>query len=351
MMGVVAGGQSYQPGLSDFVFMTKDSATFIAGPPLVEAVIGEKISSEDLGGAEMHASVSGVCHVVAEDEVECINKVRELLAYLPSNNRQKPPRVDTGDDPNRTCERLYEVVPPKPKKPYDMHEIIREIVDNGTFFEIHRDYAKSMIVGLARFNGYTTGIVANNPMHLAGGIDVYAAEKAARFIRFCDSFNIPLVYLVSTPAYIVGSVQERAGMIFRGATLLHATSEATVPKVTVILGWAYAGAYIAMGSRYLSADVVFAWPTAEIGLVAAEGVVNVIYRKEIAAAANPEEERKKREEEFKETFMKVYYPASYQHIDDVIDPKDTRIAIIRAMENLKFKSQKLPWKKHGNMPL
>ena len=351
MSGVVAGGQTYQPGLCDFIFMTKNSAAFIAGPPLVEAVTGEKVSVEELGGAQMHASVSGVCHVLAEDEIDCINKVKELLSYLPSNNRQKPPWVPTGDDPNRTCEALYEIVPPNPKIPYDMHNVIYEIVDNGRFFEIHRDYAKSMIVGFARFNGYSVGIIANNPMYLAGGIDVWAAEKAARFIRFCDAFNIPLVYLVSTPAYIVGSVQERLGMIFRGATLLHATSEATVPKITVIIGWAYAGAYIAMGSRYLNADVVFAWPTAEIGLVAAEGVVNVVYRKEIAAAPNPEEERKKREEEFRETFMKIYYPASYQHVDDVIDPKDTRIMIIRALETLKYKKQKLPWKKHNNMPL
>ena len=351
MNGIVAGGQSYQPGLSDFIFMTKDSSTFIAGPPLVEAMTGEKVSTADLGGAKMHSSESGVCHVVAEDEVDCINKVKELLAFLPLNNKQKPPWQETGDDPNRICDTLYNIVPPNPKTPYDMHDVISEIVDNGFFFEIHKDYAKSMVVGLTRFNGYTTGIIANNPQFLAGGIDVWAAEKAARFIRFCDAFNIPLVYLVSTPAYIIGSVQEKLGMIFRGASLLHATSEATVPRITIILGWAYAGAYIAMNSKYMGADLVYAWPTAEIGLVAAEGVVNVVYRKEIAAAANPEEERKKREEAFKDTFMKIYYPASYQHIDDVIDPKDTRKIIIKSFELLKHKDQKLPWKKHGNMPL
>ena len=351
MIGPVAGGQSYQPGLSDFIFMTRDSVTFIAGPALVESVLGEKISAEELGGTRIHSTVSGVCHVVAEDEMDCLNKVKELMTYLPQNNREKPPRIETGDDPSRTSERLYEIVPPDPKLPFDMHLVIDEIVDNGAFFEIHRNYAPNMIVGFARFNGYSTGIIANNPLYTAGSITTEAAEKAARFIRFCDAFNIPLVYLVNTPAYLVGSQQERQGMIFRGATLLYATSEATVPKVTVEIGWAYAGAYIAMGSRYLGADMVFAWPSAEIGLVAAEGVVNVIAQKEIAKAQNPQEERRKREEEFRKTYMSIYYPASYQHIDDIIDPKETRPMIIKALEALQNKRQELPWKKHGNMPL
>ena len=351
MSGVVAGGQSYQPGLSDFIFMTKDSSAFIAGPPLVEAVTGEKVTSEELGGAQMHSNVSGVCHVVTEDDVDAINGVKNLLSFLPSNYSQKPLRMEGGDDPYRTCESLYDVIPENPKIPYDMHDVITELVDNGEIFEIHRDYAKSMIVGLARFDGYSTGIIANNPKYLAGAIDVCAAEKAARFIRFCDAFNIPLLYLTSTPAYVVGSVQEKLGMIYRGATLLHATSEATVPKVTVITGWAYAGAYIAMGSQYLGSDVVYAWPNAEIGLVASEGVINVIYRKEIAAAKDPKAERKRREEEFRAKYMKIYYPASYQHVDDIIDPKDTRLMIIKALEALQNKDQKLPPKKHGNMPL
>lgn len=351
MMGVVAGGQSYQPGLSDFIFMTKDSAAFIAGPPLVEAVLGEKISSEELGGSKVHSSISGVCHVVARDDNDCIDKVKKLLSYLPQNNKEKPLRVDTKDDPNRTSEKLYSLVPPDPKLPYDMHRIIKEIVDNGEFFEIHKDYSPNMIVGFARFNGESTGIIANNPLFMAGSITCKAAEKASRFIRFCDAFNIPIVYLVSTPAYLIGSQQEQEGMIFRGATLLYATSEATVPKITVIIGWAYAGAYIAMGSRYLGADIVYAWPTAEIGLVAAEGVVNVIFRKEIAGAKNPEEVRKQKEDEFRKTYMNITYPASYLHVDGIIDPKETRPMIIKALTVTRDKKQELPWKKHGTMPL
>lgn len=351
MTGIVAGGQSYQPGLCDFIFMTKDAAAFIAGPPLVEAVIGEKISAEELGGAKMHSTVSGVCHYVAENDLDCIDRIKELLSYLPQNCREKPPRMSSGDDPNRASDKIYEIVPADPKIPHDMHRIITEVVDDGKFFEIHKNYALSMIVGFARFSGYSVGIVANNPMHMAGAITVYAAEKAARFIRFCDAFSVPIVYLTSTPGYLVGSQQERLGMIYRGATLLHATAEATVPKINVITGWAYAGAYVAMGSRYLDADIVYAWPTAEIGLVAAEGVVNVIFRKEISSAADPLAERKKREQEFRDTYMSIYYPASYQHIDDIIDPKETRPMIIKALEALQGKQQELPWKKHGNMPL
>ncbi|MEE9202124.1 MAG: carboxyl transferase domain-containing protein, partial [Dehalococcoidia bacterium] len=224
-------------------------------------------------------------------------------------------------------------------------------VDQGQFFEIHKDYYPNMIVGFARFSGYSVGIVANNPLHLAGSITTKAAEKAARFIRFCDAFNIPLLYLVATPAYLVGSEQEREGMIYRGATLLYATSEATVPRVTINIGWAYAGAFIAMGSKYLKSDVVYAWPTAEIGLVAAAGVVNVVFRKELAQAADPQAERKKLEEEFRSTYMDIMYPASNQHVDDIIDPKDTRWRVVQALKALENKKVDLPWKKHGNMPL
>lgn len=351
MLGTVAGGQSYQPGLCDFIFMTEGSSAFIAGPPLVESVLGEKVTVEELGGTKMHSTISGVCHVVAEDDVDCIEKLKWLLSYLPQNNRQQPPRVDTGDSPNRTSEKLYSIVPDNPKLPYDMHKIIAEIVDNGKFFEIHKDYCHNMIVGFARFNGFSTGIIANNPQFMGGSITCKAAEKAARFIRFCDAFNIPLLYLVNTPAYLVGSHEEKEGMIYRGATLLHATSEATVPKVTVIIGWAYAGAYVAMGSRYLGADIVYAWPSAEVGLVAAEGVVNVIFRKEIANSANPEETRKRREDEFRNTYMNITYPASYLHIDGIIDPKETRPVVIKSLEALQNKKQELPWKKHGTMPL
>ncbi len=351
MLGAVAGGQAYQPGLSDFIFMRKDSAAFIAGPPLVESMIGEKISAEDLGGARIHATTSGVCHYVAQTDEECIDAIRDLLSYLPSNNREKPPFVPNDDPVDRVSEKLYDIAADATSKPYDMHKVIKEIADKGKFLEIHKDFQKNMIVGFARFGGHSAGIVANNPMYMSGAITCEAAEKAARFITFCDAFNVPLIYLVSTPAYMVGSQQERKGMIYRGATLLHATSVATVPKITIEVGWAYAGAYVAMGSKYLGADLVYGWPTAEIGLVAAEGVVNLIFRKEIASAADPAAERKKREEEFRKTYMSIYYPASYQHIDDIIDPKETRSVIIKSLEALKGKKLELPWKKHGNPPL
>lgn len=351
MCGAVAGGQTYSPGLTDFVFMTRDGAAFIAGPPLVESMIGEKISVEELGGTRLHSTVSGVCHVVAQDDRDCIEKIKDLLSYLPANNREKPPRMKAEDPPDRKNDKLYQLVPASATTPYDMHKVIYEVVDGGKFFEVHQDYCRNMIVGLARFDGQPVGIVANNPGFQAGSITCKAAEKAARFIRFCDAFNIPLVYLVATPAYMVGSEQEREGMIYRGATLLYATSEATVPKVTVIIGWAYAGAYIAMGSKYLKSDVLYAWPTAEIGLVAAEGVVNIVFRKEIAQASDAPAERKKREDEFRRTYMDIMYPASYQHVDDIIDPKDTRWRIVQALRALEKKKVDLPWRKHGNMPL
>lgn len=351
MLGVVAGGQTYSPGLTDFIFMTQDGAAFIAGPPLVESVIGEKISVEELGGARMHASVSGVCHVVAKDDRAALDGIKDLLSYMPQNCREKPTRVASNDSPQRTSEKLLEIVGGGARVPYDMHQILQEIVDNGKFFEIHKDFAKSMIVGFARLDGNSVGIIANNPMFMAGAITTKAAEKAARFIRFCDAFNIPVIFVVSTPAYLVGSQQEKEGMIYRGASLLYAVSEATVPKITVIVGKAFAGAYIAMGSKYLGTDVVYAWPSAEIGLVAAEGTVNVIYRKEIAAATNPADERKKREEQFRNTYMSVYYPASFQHIDGIIDPRQTRSVLINTLEALQNKKQDLPWRKHGNMPL
>lgn len=351
LCGVVAGGQTYSPGLTDFVFMTRDGAAFIAGPALVQAMVGEEVSVDDLGGTKLHSTISGVCHVVAEDDKDCIEKIKDLLSYLPSNNREKPPRIKSDDSPDRTNEKLYQIVPASSTTPYDMHRVIYEVVDGGKFFEIHRDYARNMVVGLARFDGQSVGIVANNPSVQAGTITTKAAEKAARFIRFCDAFSIPIVYLVATPAYLIGSEMEREGMIFRGATLLYATSEATVPQITVNIGLAYAGAFIAMGSKYLRSDVVYAWPTAEIGLVAAEGVVNVIFRKEIAQAEDQQAERKRREEEFRSTYMDIMYPASYQHVDDIIDPKDTRRRVVQALKALENKKVDLPWKKHGNMPL
>jgi acetyl-CoA carboxylase carboxyltransferase component len=351
IMGSVAGGQSYSPGLTDFIVMTKKSAMYIAGPAFVETQLGEKSTEEELGGAIMHAHVSGVCHVLTENDEDCLAKIKELLSYLPSSNREKPPFTDTGDDPNRMDEELNTILPDSSKKPYDMHKIINRIVDNGKLFEIHKDWARSMIVGFARLGGYSVGIVASQPMFLAGSIDVWAAEKASRFIRFCDAFNIPIIYLQDTPAYLIGREQESLGMIYRGATLLHATSEATVPQITVLIRKAYAGAYIAMGSKHLGTDQVFAWPSAEVCTVAPETTASVIFRKEIASAEHPEERRQQLLKEFHDKFVNPYHVAELQHIDDVIEPKETRPRVISALRMLKDKKKELPWRKHGNMPL
>ncbi len=353
LLGPVAGGQAYSPGLNDFLFMVRGMAvTFIAGPPLVEAVIGEKIGAEELGGVDVHAQVSGTCHVVCEDEDDAVGKIRRLLSYLPANNRHKPPMQPCDDPPDRASERLYEIVPPDDRSiPYDMHGVIDEIVDQGSFFEIHRDFARNCIVGFARFDGRSVGIYANNPFHMGGAIDVKAAEKMARFVRFCDCFNIPLLALIDSPAYQIGSVQEQLGIIYKGAKLLHAVAEATVPQISIYVGKAYAGAYLAMGSKDFGVDFVFAWPTASIALVGPKGTVNVIFGREIAKAADPEAERRRREEEFERTYMSIYYPASLQHIDDIIDPKETRFRVIRALEALDDKKIDSPWKKHGNIPL
>ena len=351
IMGSVAGGQAYSPGLTDFIFMTKNSYMYIAGPAFVETMVGERVTEEQLGGVAMHAKVSGVCHVVAEDDEDCLVKIRELLGYLPSSNREAPPFVDTGDDPKRRDESLNNVVPEDPKLPYDMHQLINRVVDKGNFFEIHAEWAKSIIVGFARLGGYSVGIVASQPNVGSGTITAWAAEKAARFIRFCDAFNIPIVYFQDTPAYLIGEEQERLGIIFRGATLLHATAEASVPKLTVIIRKAYAGAYIAMGSKFLGADQVFAWPIAEIANVAPETAGSIIFRKEIEAAENPEERRKELLQEYHDRFINPYHAAELQHIDDVIEPRETRPRLISALEMLRNKREERPWRKHGNMPL
>lgn len=355
LLGPVAGGQAYSPGLNDFLIMARNAAvTFIAGPPLVKAVTGEIIDAQSLGGPDVHSTISGTCHLVCEDDKDALDKTRDLLSYLPSSNRSEVPFVDTGDDPERRCEGVYSIIPDERDTAYDMHDIIREIVDDGKFFEIHRDYARSMIVCFARLGGSTVGIYANNPMFTGGAIDVPAAEKAARFIRFCDAFSIPVLSLVDTPAYLIGSTQEKLGIIYKGAKLLHAISECTAPQITVYVGKAYAGGYLAMGSKDFRVDYVFAWPTASIALVGPKGTVNVVHGKELAAVEDKEERKKLRaqkEQEFIDTYMNIYYPASLQHIDDVIDPADTRGILIRAFESLEDKEMELPWRKHGNIPL
>ena len=362
--GPVAGGQAYSPGLMDFLFMVKDMGyTFIAGPPLVEAMTGEKATADELGGWEVHSKVSGVCHVVAEDEQDSFARARQLLSYLPQNNRQDPPYVETGDPVDRESERLYDLIPARRERVYDMHKILSEVVDNGELFEIHKDYHPNMIVAFARLGGHTVGIVANNPIYKGGVVTTQAAEKAARFKLFCDAFNIPILNVVDTPGYMIGSEQERLGIIYRGAKLLYATSCATVPQITLYVGKGYAGGYLTMGSKDFDVDYVFAWPTAELGLVGPKGTVNVVGRKTIRKAGDEAEargedrkaaeaaKRAELEDEFRKTYLSVYYPAGLQYVDDVIDPKKTRPTLILAYETLRGKKKELPWRKHGNIPL
>lgn len=351
MMGDNAGGGVYGPGITDFVIATKQSNMFMAGPPLVKSVIFEDINAQELGGARMHAKVSGVVHVLAEDDKDCIKKARELLSFLPSSCRELPPRLDTGDDAARLCPELNEVVPTNHRLPFDMHEVINIIADKGHFFEIHRDYAKNIIVGFGRFNGHSAGIVASNSMHRAGAITADAAEKAARFIRFCDAFNIPLVYLVDSPAYMIGSQQERAGLITKATKLIFATAEATVPKITVMVRKAQAGAMIAMGSLALGADAVYAWPIADMSGLSPQSIVDVLYQREIQESSNPEETRKDRIEQTRREIGDIYAAASWQNLNDIIEPAETRIAIISTLEMTRGKLKPSPYKKHGNMPL
>jgi len=351
VMGTVAGGQAYSPGLTDFIIMTEGSFIYVAGPAFVRTQIGEETIEEELGGATMHSEVSGVADLVAKDEIECFKKTRQLLSFLPSNNTSPPPIIDSGDNVERRETRLNNLVPVNSKIPFDMKELIRPVLDQGDFFEVKPQYAQNMITGFGRLNGRSVGIVASQPLVLAGVIDVKAAEKAARFVRFCDCFNIPIVTFQDTPGYMIGTQEEKKGMIFRGAKLLYAYAEATVPKITVIVRKAYAGAYIAMGSKYIGADQVFAWPIAEIASVAPETAASIIFKKEIEGASNPEKVREERLREYYEKFINPYNAASRQDIDDVIEPSETRPVLIRAVELLASKKEEKPQRKHGNIPL
>jgi acetyl-CoA carboxylase carboxyltransferase component len=351
VMGTVAGGQAYSPGLTDFIIMTEGSFIYVAGPAFVRTQIGEETTEGELGGAAMHSEVSGVADLVAKDEMDCFKKTRQLLSYLPSNNTSLPPVIDSRDKVERREPKLNTFVPVNSKIPFDMKEVIRLVIDNEEFFEVKPQYAQNMITGFGRLNGRPVGIVASQPLVLAGVIDVKAAEKAARFVRFCDCFNIPIVTLQDTPGYMIGTREEKKGMIFRGAKLLYAYAEATVPKVTVIVRKAYAGAYIAMGSKYIGADQVFAWPIAEIASVAPETAASIIFKKEIEEASNPDEVREERLGEYYEKFINPYNAASRQDIDDVIEPSETRPALIRALDLLASKKEEKPWRKHGNIPL
>jgi propionyl-CoA carboxylase beta chain len=324
---------------------------YITGPDVIKAVTGEDVTHEELGGAESHASRSGVAQFVYCTEQECIAEVRRLLRFLPGNNLDDPPPMPTNDPPNRTDPELRYLVPDDANRPYDMRDIIYRIVDDEEFMEVHESFAPNVVVGFGRFNGRTAGIVGNQPDYLAGVLDIDASNKAARFVRFCDCFNIPLVTLVDVPGFMPGVDQEYGGIIRHGAKLIYAYAEATVPKISIITRKAYGGAYIVMGSKHLRADVNLVWPSAEIAVMGAEGAVNIIYRGEITAADDPDKTRRELVVDYQEKFTNPYIAASRGFVDDVIDPADTRSRIVRALEMLQNKRDSLPAKKHGNIPL
>lgn len=355
IFGPCAGGAVYSPALTDFTVMVKDTSyMFLTGPGVVKTVTGEAISQEALGGASVHASKSGVAHFAAENEEEGIRFIRALLEFLPSNNREEAPFVETSDLPGRTDNSLDEIIPDNPNKAYDMYQIIGSIADDGRFLEIHARWAKNIIVGFAHMNGRSVGIVANQPKVLAGALDINASRKAARFVRFCDAFNIPLVTLVDVPGFLCGSQQEHGGIISHGAKLLYAYGEATVPKVTVTLRKSYGGAHITMSCKQLRGDINYAWPSANIAVMGAEGAVDVLYSKEFKAVEDASERAslmQSRKDEYNELFCNPYNAASYGYIDDIIEPHNTRFNIIRALEQLDGKKQDNPWKKHDNLPL
>jgi acetyl-CoA carboxylase carboxyltransferase component len=353
LMGPSAAGTAYYPIMTDFIFMVKGtSSMYISSPPIIKAVTFVDTTIDEIGSAKVHAEVSGCCDLVAEDDEDCLNKARELLSYLPQNNGEMPPIVDTGDDPKRREEALLEIVPTELQKPYDMLKVIKLIVDKGKFFEIKPTYARNIITGFARMAGRTVGIVANQPMFLGGAIDINASDKEARFIRFCDCFNIPLVFLVDNPAYLPGVEQERGGIIRHGAKVLFAISEATVPKLVVYIRKAYGGGQSAMCVEPMGADLLLAWPTAQLGLLGVDAAVSVIFRKEIEAAADPEEMRKEKMKEYKERFGESpFHEASVGWIEEIIDPRDTRPLLIQALKDYEGKKEERPWKKHSNIPL
>lgn len=351
-IGPSAGGSVYSPAMTDFVVMVEKAGTmFVTGPDVVKTVLGEEISFEDLGGAAAHGSKSGVAHFVARNEYECMDRIKRLISFIPQNNAESPPRVATGDDPNRLDHNLINVLPENALQPYEMKEIISSIVDGRDFFEVHEMFAPNIIVGFARMDGRSVGIVANNPAHLAGALDIDSSNKAARFIRFCDAFNIPLVTLVDTPGYMPGSNQEHNGIIRHGSKLLYAYCEATVPRITLVVGKAYGGAYIAMGSKNLGTDVNYAWPTARCAVLGGEAAVKIMYRKDLAGADDPEGLKKRLIAEFTEKFDNPYVAASHGTVDNVIDPAETRPMIIRALGMLEGKRKRMLPRKHGNINL
>ncbi len=352
IMGPCAGGAVYSPALTDFIFMVKGSSyMFVTGPDVVKSVTAEEVSFEELGGASVHSATSGVCHYVAENEADCLFLIRKLLGYIPQNNMEDPPFVKSIDDPLREDAALDTIIPENPNKPYDIKEVITKIVDNGEFFEIHTGYAQNIVVGFARLGGHSVGIVANQPAVLAGVLDINASEKGARFIRFCDCFNIPIVTFEDVPGFLPGVKQEHGGIIRSGAKLLYAYCEATVPKLTVITRKAYGGAYDVMSSKHIRGDLNLAWPTAEIAVMGPEGAVNIIFRKELAEAEDPAAKKAELVQMYREKFANPYVAASRGYIDDVIEPRETRPRLINGLELLAHKRDSNPQKKHGNIPL
>jgi acetyl-CoA carboxylase carboxyltransferase component len=352
IMGPCAGGAVYSPAMTDFIFMVKETShMFITGPDVIKTVTGEEPTFEELGGAMTHNTKSGIAHFAADDEESCLEDARYLMSFIPQNNLERAPRVEPTDDPNRQDEELDHVVPDDPAKPYDMRDVVRLIVDDGEFFEVHEHYARNLIVGFSRLNGHSIGVVGNQPAQLAGVLDIDSSTKGARFVRFCDAFNIPLLTFTDVPGFLPGTSQEWGGIIRHGAKLLYAFTEATVPKLTVVTRKAYGGAYDVMNSKHMLADFNFAWPTAEVAVMGPEGAVNIIFRRDLTTSPTPDERREKLISDYRARFANPYSAAERGYIDDVIVPHETRPKLIRALETLQTKRVQGPKRKHGNIPL
>jgi acetyl-CoA carboxylase carboxyltransferase component len=352
VLGPCAGGAVYSPAMTDFIFMVKGTShMFITGPDVVKAATGEDVTQEELGGAMTHATKSGVATFVADDEQTCLDQVRYLLSFLPSNNLEDPPYYEPDDDPARSCDGIIDLIPDAPNKPYDMKAVIAEVVDDGDFFEVQPLWAQNIVCGFGRVDGHVVGIVGNQPQVLAGCLDIEASEKAARFVRTCDAFNVPLLTFVDVPGFLPGTNQEYGGIIRHGAKLLYAYCEATVPRVQIITRKGYGGAFVVMNSKSIGADIAFAWPSAQIAVMDANGAANIIFRREIEAADDPVEKRAELIEDYTERFANPYSAAERGYVDDVIDPRDTRKVLVQAFEMLRTKKEKLPQRKHGNVPL
>jgi len=352
IMGPCAGGAVYSPAVTDFTIMVKEIAhMFITGPDVIKTVTGEEVTFEELGGAMTHNSTSGVAQFASEDEDHCFEQIRTLLSYVPQNNLEEAPRVDTGHAPGDIDASIDEIIPDDSNTPYDMRDVVKMVSDNGEFFEVHEHWAQNMTVGFTRFDGRSVGIVGNNPAHLAGTIDINASDKCARFVRFCDAFNIPIITFMDVPGYLPGTTQEWGGIIRHGAKILYAFAEATVPMITIITRKGYGGAYDVMASKEIGADLVYAWPTAEIAVMGPEGAINIIFRKEIAAAKDKKKKRAELVKDYREKFANPYVAAGLGYIDKVIFPRETRPLICSGLDMLASKRQSRPPKKHGNIPL